>query len=131
MKHVRIRTLYTPMQALESGVTVDFSRSPQKPRLLMEFLTGRGLAGYLEVVGDFPPFTDDDFRGAHAAGYWEAFFAGRQRLASSNGLSRSRELANTVHYTNASLYQAIHAAIARPQQVTFDHPDERLSPRPT
>ena len=119
MKDARIKTFYTPNQVLEHGATGNFSRSPQKPRLLMEYLAGQGLAGYFEVAGDFPPFTDEDFRAAHAAEYVDAFFAGRQPLASSNGLSWSREFADTVRYTNASLYQAIDAAIARPQQVTF------------
>ena len=119
MKATRIKTFYTPQQVLESGATENHSRSPQKPRLLMDYLAGQGLAGYFEVVGDIAPFTDEDFRLAHTAEYVEAFFAGRQPLASSNGLHWSREFADTVRYTNASLYRAIHAAIAQPQQVTF------------
>jgi acetoin utilization deacetylase AcuC-like enzyme len=119
MKHDRIKTFYTPKQVLEHVATGDLSRSPQKPRLLMEYLAGQGLASYFEVVGDFPSFTDEDFRTAHAPEYVDAFFAGRQPLASSNELSWSREFADTVRYTNASLYQAIYTAIAQPQQVTF------------
>ncbi len=119
MKNPRIKTFYAPRQVLEYGAAENFSRSPQKPRLLMDYLAGQGLASYFEIVGDFAPFTDNDFCLAHTAEYVEAFFAGRQPLASSNGLSWSPELADTVRYTNASLYQAICAAIAQPQQVTF------------
>ena len=120
MKHVRIKTFYTPMQALEPGETGDFSRSPQKPRLLMEFLAGRGLADYLKVVGDFAPFTDDDFRVAIPAEHCGSLLCGSSTAGQFQRLELDvGELADTVRYTNASLYQAIHAAIARPQQVTF------------
>lgn len=85
----------------------------------MEYLASEGLADFFELDGDFAPFNGEDFRLAHTAEYVEAFFSGRKPLASSNGLTWSRELADTVRYTNASLYQAIRRAIARPEQVTF------------
>ena len=131
MKHPLIKTFYTPRQALAQSGTENISWSPLKPRLLVEYLKKAGLAYCFETSGDFAPFTAADFRLAHTAEYVDAFFAGQEPLASSNGLRWTPELADTVRYTNASLYHAIRAAIDNPQQVTFSPTSGFHHARPT
>jgi acetoin utilization deacetylase AcuC-like enzyme len=68
---------------------------------------------------DWPPFQREDFLLAHTPEYVDAFFAGRRPLCESNELTWSEQFADSVRYTNASLYHAIEHAVAHPEQVTF------------
>jgi acetoin utilization deacetylase AcuC-like enzyme len=61
----------------------------------------------------------DDFRIAHTKEYVDAFFNGTQPLCSSSGLFWSEELAESVCYTNSSLYHAIKFAVTHPERVCF------------
>jgi acetoin utilization deacetylase AcuC-like enzyme len=60
-----------------------------------------------------------DFLLAHTPEYVDAFFAGRRPLCEPNRLAWSPQFADSVRYTNASLYHAIEHAVAHPEQVTF------------
>ncbi len=114
-----IHVFYRPEQVLASGGEGNFSKSPQKPRLLLEFLERYGLDRYFVRHGDWPPFNRDDFLLAHTADYVDAFFAGQHPHCTSNSLDWSEQFADSVRYTNASLYHAIEHAVTHPEQVTF------------
>jgi acetoin utilization deacetylase AcuC-like enzyme len=98
----------------------NFSKSPQKPKRLLEFLEKNDLLKYLEIHQNFEPFTKEDFYIAHTQNYVDCFFAGKKTLAESNTLEWSPQFAETVQYTNASLYEAIKFALENPEKVTFN-----------
>jgi acetoin utilization deacetylase AcuC-like enzyme len=96
-----------------------FSRSPLKPRLFVEHVQARGAGAILELDPHWAAFSKWDFRMAHTDEYVEAFFAGKEPLASSNNLRWSSGFADSVRYTNASLFHAISACVANPRQISF------------
>ena len=109
----------------------NFSKSPRKPRLLLEFLSRHGLDRHLVRHDDWPPLQREDFLLAHTAEYVDAFFAGWRLLCESNELIWSEQFADSVRYTNASLYHAIEHAVAHPEQVTFSPTSGFHHARPT
>lgn len=119
MRNSRIDIYYRPEMVLNDEGTSNFSRSPEKPRLLREFLKTRGLYAHFNEISDWEPFTRDDFLTAHDAGYVDKFFAGKRPARTSNGLAWSPQFADSVRYTNASLYTAIKNALERPDTVAF------------
>ena len=114
-----IHLFYRPEQVLAVDIAENFSKSPQKPRLLLDFLSRRGLDRYFVRHDDWPSFQRQDFLLAHTPEYVDAFFAGRRPLCEPNRLAWSSQFADSVRYTNASLYHAIEHAVAHPEQVTF------------
>lgn len=113
----RFRTFYR--EEMAPPQRAGFSQSPQKPRLFMERGQALGFTDRLEVDRDWQPFDQEEFYRAHSREYVDAFFAGRRPLAESNGLNWSQEFADSVRYTNSSLYHAIRAAVLNPRQPTF------------
>lgn len=71
------------------------------------------------MEAEWQPFSTWDFQIAHTAHYVEAFFAGEPPLAGSNGMAWSACFADSVRYTNASLFHAIAASIKDPRQIAF------------
>jgi acetoin utilization deacetylase AcuC-like enzyme len=114
-----IHVFYCPEQVLASGGEANFSKSPQKPGLLLEFLSQHGLDHYFVRHDGWPPFERAEFLLAHTADYVDAFFNGRQPQCSSNGLEWSEQFADSVRYTNASLRHAVQHAVMHPERVTF------------
>ncbi len=115
----RIHVFYRPEQVLEVDAGSNFSKSPLKPKLLLEYLDDHGRGQHFVRHSDWESFTREDFLLAHTAEYVDAFFDGRQRLCESNGLRWSSQFADSVRYTNASLYHAIAHSVAHPEQVAF------------
>lgn len=114
----KIKTFYNPLQAVTTGV--GYSRSPEKPALLLQFLKDKNIFhSSFEIEPGFAPFKKEDFLIAHTQEYVDAFFAGQKPLCGSNGLRWSEELLRSVTYTNSSLYHAIKYANENPQQVCF------------
>lgn len=98
------------------------SRSPLKPRLLMQYLAEKALTPHLTVHGDFGPLTDEHFRVAHTAEYVAGFFAGEPPHSTGHGtlgIGWTPEFADSVRYTNASLYHAVRHALDHPEQVAL------------
>jgi len=93
---------YTPQQVCAVNST---SRSPEKPRLVMDELMSGFFAADISIHDDFPPFDNLEFLIAHEASYIESFFAGE--LTNNAGIEWSAEFAESVRYTNSSLYHAI------------------------
>jgi len=118
MRYSKIKTFYTPKQVLKAEYAQNYSKSPKKPELLMQYFKDKGLSDNFEIVDDFEPFTEVDFEMAHHKTYIKEFFNGGPR-AVSNGLSWSPAFAESVRYTNASLYNAIRNAVVNPDQVSF------------
>lgn len=114
-----IRLFYRPEMVLNRDVAANYSKSPQKPRLLLRFLQKKNLLTHFHQVSDWEPFDPQKFLIAHTRNYVDAFFAGIEPLASSNGLEWSAQFADSVRYTNASLYHAVAAAVKDPATVTF------------
>jgi hypothetical protein len=56
-----IHVFYRPQQLLAVDSAENFSKSPQKPRLLLEFLSRHGLNRHFVRHGDWPPFERQDF----------------------------------------------------------------------
>ena len=120
MKDSKIKVFYTPNQVnINPNIIGATSRSPLKPMLLMKALDGLGFSQNLDVDSSFLPFSNEDFKMAHTNEYVEAFFKGQRPLCSSNGLPWSKELADSVRYTNASLYNAVRHSYLNPNQVCF------------
>ena len=115
----RIRLFYRPEMVLDKDVAANYSKSPQKPRLWVQFLQKKNLLEHFEQVSDWTPFEPEDFLVAHTPKYVNDFFAGAEPLASSNGLAWSAQFADSVRYTNASLYHALAAAVQEPATVAF------------
>lgn len=118
MRHKQIATFYMPQQVDARNEENRYTRSPNKPALMMQKLQAESLAPYFDVK-TFSPFQKEDFYLAHTKAYVDAFFAGEKPLATTNGLTWSENLVNSVCYTNASLYHAIRYAVQHPDVLTF------------
>lgn len=120
MKKSNIKVFYTPKQVnTNSNIIGITSRSPLKPMLLMRAFNSLPMGNNLDIDSSFAPFTNDDFKIAHTETYVESFFNGVKPLCQSNSLPWSQELADSVRYTNASLYNAVRHSIDNPDQVSF------------
>jgi acetoin utilization deacetylase AcuC-like enzyme len=118
MRHNKIKTFYNKRQVLEKDSVFNYSKSPLKPRLLLEYLQKMSLDQHLEVIEDFEPFSKTDFYLAHEKSYVTEFFSGKGRCE-SNGLDWSTQFTESVRYTNSSLYQAIRNSIENPSEISF------------
>ena len=98
---------------------VGASRSPNKPQFLVEFLLQNRLESYFTPFETWEPFQKEDFYLAHAKSYVDSFFVGKEPLASSNGLIWNPQFADSVKFTNASLYHAVEQSILHPDIVQF------------
>ena len=119
MRQPKIITFYNPKMAPGQWSNHEPSRSPLKPRLMMQYLEQQDLLRHFTINDQWPPFSNEDFYPAHDKDYVEDFFNGTQPLCKSNGLSWSPEFAESVRYTNASLFHAIEWAVLHPDSVTF------------
>lgn len=78
----------------------------------MDNLEKAGLYPYIDIDSTFAPFRREDFLVAHTPEYIDAVLTGNDtNLRSTNSVPWSLELAETVKYTNASLYNAIKYSI--------------------
>lgn len=84
-----------------------YSRSPQKPAMLMEMIESSDLAKYFPVIVNWKPYPNKDFKIAHTKEYISGFFSGKAPYSNSSGINWSSEFGRSVRYTNASLYYAI------------------------
>lgn len=113
MKADKLVVYYKPEMALKVNVEENYSKSPMKPRLFIQYLLDKGWGDSM-VIKDFEPFGREDFLIAHTAEYVDAFLGNKKPLCESNGLKWTPEFAESVRYTNASLYYAIKHSIDNP-----------------
>lgn len=122
MKHNReskILTFYTEKQVcFDSIKEKSYSQSPLKPYLLMERIKASKYKDMLEIKSDFEPFVFEDFLIAHTERYVRNVFEGKGNY-NSNGIPWSKNLVESLTYTNSALYNSIRHAYLNPQQVTF------------
>jgi len=119
MRQKKIKTFYTDKQVCKKDIEKkSFSKSPLKPLLLMNYLKKHNFDQVLELCEDFPAFNKRDFLLGHTRTYVNDFFEGGC-LSETNGLPWSRELVDSVCYTNSSLYHAIKYACEHPETLTF------------
>ncbi len=119
MRNSKIDIYYRPEMVLNNEGTSNYSRSPEKPRLLRKFLFDKGLYSNFNEINAWAPYTREDFLAAHETGYVDNFFAGIQPDCSSNGLEWSEQFAESVRYTNSSLYHAIKGALENPAAIAL------------
>jgi acetoin utilization deacetylase AcuC-like enzyme len=118
MRHKQIATFYMPQQVDVRNEENLYTRSPNKPALLLQKLKVEGFMLYFDIKG-YVPFEKEEFYLAHTKEYVDAFFAGTKPLATTNGLTWSENLVNSVRYTCASLYHAIKYAVQHPNVLTL------------
>lgn len=78
-----------------------------------------GIDNHFDFEPNFTPFNKKDFEVAHTKQYIDAVFSGEGQLAETNAIPWSENLAESVTYTNASLYNAIKYANHNPKIITF------------
>jgi acetoin utilization deacetylase AcuC-like enzyme len=113
----KINTFYREEQAIQKPV--GFSKSPMKPFLLMQKIKEMKMDNYLKIHNQFPPFVNSDFELAHTKTYVENFFKGSTPESKSNGLDWSPRLAESVRFTNSSLYHAQTYSLQHPDTICF------------
>ncbi|HPZ35613.1 MAG TPA: hypothetical protein PKU81_01185 [Bacteroidales bacterium] len=115
----KILTFYTEKQVcFDSIAEQSYSKSPLKPYLLMKRIEASEYKEMLKVVSDFEPFVFEDFLIAHTERYVKNVFEGKGNCT-SNSIPWSKNLVESLTYTNSALYNAIRYAYLNPQQVTF------------
>lgn len=113
----KIKTFFKEEQV--PSIRVGYSRSPEKPKLLLKKINKNPDFSKNFVTYDFKPFNKKDFIKIHSEKYVNDFFTGVKPLCDSNGLTWTKEFADTVRYTNASLYNAQKQSIKDPNFVCF------------
>jgi len=122
MKNLKIKTYYNPKQTLQEDDVHNYSKSPLKPALLLEYLKKNHLIQYFDIEANFKPFSKQDFLIAHNQEYVEGFFKGESKHRDCNGLlgiKWTQQYAESVTYANASLYNAILNSIRNPSDICF------------
>ena len=80
MRANTIRTFYHPKMVLQEDHEDNVSKSPLKPKLLLEYLEQHALLHYFPIENTFAPLTKKDFLIAHLPDYVEAIFSGTKPL---------------------------------------------------
>ena len=110
MREKKIAVFYNPQQVLEKGPENHTSKSPLKPRLMMEQLQLR-LPQYIAVEDTFGPFTKQEFLIAHEEAYVDAVLSGKGK-GCEGGLGYWNEgVPAYAAFTHANLYNAIAMSI--------------------
>lgn len=130
MRNTKIKIHYSPNQVLAKDTGGNFSKSPLKPKLLIENFKNEGLIGHFDIVEDFLPYVNKDFKLAHTKDYVNSFFSGKAGCE-SNGLMWSAQFAESVRYTNSSIHSAIRGSIVEPSQVHLSPTSGFHHARPT
>ena len=113
----KIKTFYHPKMALDELIKENYSMSPNKPKLFIEYLKSKKFDENLDIIPEFKPFNKTDFEIAHTKEYVNAFFNGITPNCESSGLKWSEKFVDTITYTNSSLYNAIKLSVAEPQHI--------------
>jgi acetoin utilization deacetylase AcuC-like enzyme len=120
MRNSKITTFYNPLMVMEQKIKDSYSKSPLKPKLLLEKIEREGLmTENFNIVSDFKPFQPSEFHIAHKEQYVKDFFSGAKPMCESNGIPWSEQLTQSVSYTNSSLYHAILHSLNNHGEVAF------------
>ena len=119
-KQNKIIVFYNELMCPHSLGETTETPSPLKPKLLMDFLHKVGLDSHFLIDNNFTPFENKEFYLAHTREYVDGFFNGVPPYSTGNGLlgvEWDESFANSVRYTNSSLYNAISGSINNPAQI--------------
>lgn len=112
-----IKIHYTPKQVCDKHLDKSFSKSPLKPRLVVENLKTKLTDEQYQIV-EFQPYTKEDFKVAHYDTHINGVYEYNNEGAfMENDLPWSKELVNSLEYTNASIHSAIRSSILEPQYI--------------
>jgi len=113
-----VKFLYNHKQVcVENIADSSFSKSPLKPMLYMKDVVARlGKSGLIDIISNFKPFRTRDFKNAHTDEYVNDFFTGGPKRE-SNSIPWSKKLANSVKWTNSSLYNAVEQSYLDPNNL--------------
>lgn len=119
MRNSKIKIFYNDRQVLKVLANSNYSKSPLKPKLVINKLFINDLQDHFEIVRNFRPFNENDFLVAHTPHYVHSVFRGLTK-ATTNHLEWSPQFADSVRFTNASLYSAIRQSIiSRGKDICF------------
>ena len=76
MRNSLIKIFYNEKQVLENNASSNFSKSPLKPKLLIEYLRANNLLSNFSITKNFNIFGNADFKLAHTDNYVDGFFSG-------------------------------------------------------
>ena len=74
MRNNLIKIFYNEKQVLENNSSLNFSKSPLKPKLLIEYLRVNNLLSNFSITKNFNIFGNADFKLAHTDNYVDDFF---------------------------------------------------------
>lgn len=115
----KIKTFYSDKQVcFDNFGEISYSKSSQKPYLLMKRFDETGYANLLDIDGSFEPIKKEDFYIAHTEEYVENVYTGTGNCG-SNALPWTQNLVDSLPYTTSSLYAASKWAIENPEQIAF------------
>jgi hypothetical protein len=117
MYEQKIKTFFKKEQV--PPIRVGYSRSPEKPKLIIEKIKKNSDLKNLFEFCDFQPFEKDEFKLVHHEEYVEDFFNGVKPKCEYNGLNWDPQFADTVRYTNASIYEAQRESIINSNIICF------------
>jgi acetoin utilization deacetylase AcuC-like enzyme len=100
------------------SMELSVSKSPLKPKLVVENLLKGPLKSLIEV-SSFEPLGKDDFTIAHDSTYVDNVFNGVYPDCATNGIPWSPKLIDTIRYTNGSLYSAMRDAVSNRNSFTL------------
>ena len=118
LKNPTIATFYHPGMSMDMNQLEGVSKSPAKPRLLMEYLGRKGLMKYFAVYPGFELLKREDFYIAHTKEMVDGFFD-EGKTSRLLGMKWSPRYGESVVYENSSLYHAIRHAVLHPGEVSF------------
>ncbi len=118
MRDPNILIFYNQYMDYMGGRGLNYSRSPEKPGLLMKYLQREGLMKYFRVEEGFAPFEKEDFYIAHTRKMVDNFFD-KGKTSRILGIKWTPQYALSVRYTNASFYHALRHAVINPSTPCF------------
>jgi acetoin utilization deacetylase AcuC-like enzyme len=114
-----INLFYTDKMINKSSNMEDsYSKSPIKPKLVVNAIKN-GIYKNDIITREVIPLPKEDFLLAHTKKYVNDFFNGVEPLCSSNNIPWSKELAESVKFTNGSLFNAIDFAVNNENSFCF------------
>lgn len=119
-KQNKIIVIYNEKMCPNSLGKTTETPSPLKPKLLIDFLNKERLDTHFLIYNTFTPFENKEFYLAHTKEYVEGFFNGIPPYSTGNGLlgiEWDESFANSVRYTNSSLFNAILGSINNSSQI--------------
>ncbi len=112
-----LKIYYNPIQVCEKHIEKSFSKSPLKPKLVLEGLKSKLKEDQYEVV-DYTPYSKEDFKLAHYDAHINGVYEFNQEgELMENDLPWSKELVSSLEYTNASIYNTIKNSILDPEHI--------------